>query len=639
MASQASEISASGTNNASMGSFASKLSWNFNAFFYIDYPEKHLQAELGPKRRTTKGHRAYVCLHCQNPPWSNRVPGNAIHHAETAHRALIRASEAANDTPSTFASGVSSGAIDLYIVSRPSLAALRNCFNKQGYIEAVVGLLTSRRLPFSAVGHSALSQLAERLQRTQSKIHISSDLWTSPHRHGVLAVCVQWVDEDFKLQKALLGLPECKYSHSGATQAELIAGTLQKFNITAQSLGYYIGDNATSNDTCLEELSKVLEAESGAEYPHKRRRIRCIGHIINLALRAFLLDRSKEALRAALEATADEPGTTMLEEFSQQLHELDPAEIAAHSDTTTHQEQRQEERQEQPTRKPTHARGKRAATTHQQASNVDERFAGWQGIPALAKLHALAVYIRSSALHNDQWYDAAHYSQPSNRDDRIIHSIDMCWFILDKYYTMTEDVPVYAAALLLDPSKRKRYIEECWPEEWHEGAFAAARSLWKEEYNYDVEIHLSEQSLAVPALFKRKKDTMLSKMRLEVRNKTMARARGKDDFDSFISEAPIALAEDTTPLQWWCSEDVRTAYPRLSRMAIDILSVPAESAEPEQTFSGARRTARWDRLRLLIESIEKIECIGNWLREGHIRPSADGGIGLPCDPEAIEGDI
>jgi hypothetical protein len=215
----------------------------------------------------------------------------------------------------------------------------------------------------------------------------------------------------------------------------------------------------------------------------------------------------------------------------------------------------------------------------------------------------------------------------------------MCWFILDKYYTMTEDVPVYAAALLLDPSKRKSYIEECWPEEWHEGAFAAARSLWKEEYDYDVEIHLSEQSLAVPALLKRKKDTMLSKMRLEVRNKTMARARGKDDFDSFISEAPIALAEDTTPLQWWCSEDVRIAYPRLSRMAIDILSVPAESAEPERTFSGARRTARWDRLRLLIESIEKIECIGNWLREGHIRPSADGGIGLPCDPEAIEGDI
>lgn len=180
---------------------------------------------------------------------------------------------------------------------------------------------------------------------------------------------------------------------------------------------------------------------------------------------------------------------------------------------------------------------------------------------------------------------------------------------------------------------------ECWPDEWHEDAFAAARSLWEEEYNHDVEVQLSEQSLAAPVLLKRKKDTMLSKMRLELRNKTMAKARGKDDFDSFISEAPIALAEGVTPLQWWCSDDVRTAYPRLSRMAIDILSIPAESAEPERSFSGARRTARWDRLRLLIDSIEKIECIGNWLREGHIKPSAEGGIGLPCDPEIIEGDI
>ncbi|KAH7111995.1 hypothetical protein EDB81DRAFT_828377 [Dactylonectria macrodidyma] len=45
----------------------------------------------------------------------------------------------------------------------------------------------------------------------------------------------------------------------------------------------------------------------------------------------------------------------------------------------------------------------------------------------------------------------------------------MCWLILDKDYTLTEDVTVYAAALLLDPAKRNSYIEECCPEEWHEG--------------------------------------------------------------------------------------------------------------------------------------------------------------------------
>ncbi|KAK2684927.1 hypothetical protein QWA68_016626 [Fusarium oxysporum] len=60
-----------------------------------------------------------------------------------------------------------------------------------------------------------------------------------------------------------------------------------------------------------------------------------------------------------------------------------------------------------------------------------------------------------------------HYSKPEMFDRRILHSIEMGWFILDKYYTMTEDALVYAAALLLDPSKRIRYIERHWPDTLH----------------------------------------------------------------------------------------------------------------------------------------------------------------------------
>ncbi|KAJ4014756.1 hypothetical protein NW761_015154 [Fusarium oxysporum] len=77
-------------------------------------------------------------------------------------------------------------------------------------------------------------------------------------------------------------------------------------------------------------------------------------------------------------------------------------------------------------------------------------------------------------------------------------------------------------------------------------------------------------------------------------------------------------------------------YPRLSRMAIDIPSIPSESAEPERAFSGARRTASWDRLRINSKNLEKVECIGNWLREGLIVPSGEGGLGLVCNPLAGE---
>ena len=40
----------------------------------------------------------------------------------------------------------------------------------------------------------------------------------------------------------------------------------------------------------------------------------------------------------------------------------------------------------------------------------------------------------------------------------MVHSIKMGWFILNKYYELTDTIPVYTAAMLLDPSKRTRYL-------------------------------------------------------------------------------------------------------------------------------------------------------------------------------------
>jgi hypothetical protein len=51
-------------------------------------------------------------------------------------------------------------------------------------------------------------------------------------------------------------------------------------------------------------------------------------------------------------------------------------------------------------------------------------------------------------------------------------------------------------------------------------------------------------------------------------------------------------------------------------MAIDILSIPAMSDEPERVFSGARRTISWERAQLSAENIERMECLKSWQRSG-----------------------
>lgn len=83
----------------------------------------------------------------------------------------------------------------------------------------------------------------------------------------------------------------------------------------------------------------------------------------------------------------------------------------------------------------------------------------------------------------------------------------------------------------------------------------------------------------------------------------------------FISRSPTPLPPNTTALEWWLREEQQHAYPRLSKMAIDILSIPAMSAEPERIFSGSRRTISWTRCSLGGDTIEMLECLKSWIRQ------------------------
>ncbi|KAF6517789.1 hypothetical protein HZS61_003350 [Fusarium oxysporum f. sp. conglutinans] len=719
---------------------------SFDAIFRTTHPEK---AKLGPSgKRKTSGRVMYECLHCPpDSPWSNGKRGNAIYHAKRKHASILQTEASTVDEHDSdiITRPSKQPRMDSFFPSRPSDTTLRRVFNRQQYIESIVGLLTRRRLPFSAVKWDEMQdiilacnpaiedllltsrdaamrhitttfdlyrpQLKAKLQASVSKIHLSTDLWTSPHRHGILAVCVRWVDNGYRLQKALLAMPECRYSHSGERQATLMAEAIEEYGI-AKQIGYHTGDNATSNDTCLKHLSQMLQDKYGISFHPNQRRIRCIAHIINLSLQAFLLASSKEALRAALAAASDVTGAEMYEQFYFTLYDVSANEPTSRSEAS--------EQQEQSFSKVWKGKAKRAA--RKPPDFRDDKFRGWQTIPAMRKLHNIAVWLRNSSIHSDLWEDRVslrlgidndtrwnswyklidnlirrqsqikqflldydkeindnilnssdwdylertyrflhpfasatlwaegknstlsqiltimdgllrhyeknkeHYSKPETFDRRILHSIEMGWFILDKYYTMTEDAPVYAAALLLDPSKRIRYIERHWPESWHENAIAGVRTIW-EEYKTQPETGPAESVDEVSASQKRQPnewDALLEE--LEV---TEDLGDSMDDLEDFIKATPIKISG--SPLQWWCHKDQRKTYPQLSRMAIDILSIAPESADPESAFSGGRRTLSWDRERMTCENLEKVECIGNWLREGHIQKTVHGGMGVITD--------
>jgi hypothetical protein len=209
----------------------------------------------------------------------------------------------------------------------------------------------------------------------------------------------------------------------------------------------------------------------------------------------------------------------------------------------------------------------------------------------------------------------------------MLRAIEMGWFILEKYYNRTDEVPAYAAALLLDPRKRAAYIKQNWAESWIDPAIVASHTIWEEKYQtMDIPqpIEASSDVDMVSTSSINELDRLLQEIAVPADNPD------GDNFMSFI-EAPTSRI-DCSPLVWWCRIEQRERYPRLSVMAIDILSIPPESAEAERVFSGARRTCSWDRLRLTCGSIEKIECIGSWLRQGLIKASNREGGGLASNP-------
>ena len=127
----------------------------------------------------------------------------------------------------------------------------------------------------------------------------------------------------------------------------------------------------------------------------------------------------------------------------------------------------------------------------------------------------------------------------------MLHAIEMGWFILNKYYALTDDAPVYAAALLLDPSKRSTYIKKNWLQEWVDPAIAQANTIWEEDYKI-ISIPISEEA---PLPKRQRRDSnALDRLRRELA--VIAETIDNDNFKVFIKASPIQISY--TPLEWWC---------------------------------------------------------------------------------------
>ncbi|KAJ2911793.1 hypothetical protein MD484_g8620, partial [Candolleomyces efflorescens] len=125
------------------------------------------------------------------------------------------------------------------------------------------------------------ARIAELLKNYDGRLNFATDAWTSPNHRPFVAVTVH-MEKEGKPVCMLLDIVELSVSHSGVNLAAAFVDILRSYGIDHKLLSVTC-DNASSNDTMIDEIAKLVLG-----YPGAANRVRCLAHVVNLVVKIIL---------------------------------------------------------------------------------------------------------------------------------------------------------------------------------------------------------------------------------------------------------------------------------------------------------------------------------------------------------------
>ncbi|KAK2470914.1 hypothetical protein H9L39_17145 [Fusarium oxysporum f. sp. albedinis] len=492
------------------------------------------------------------------------------------------------------------------------------------------------------------------LQNALSSVHIVPDNWTSPNCLGVIGFTVQFVTEDHGLQSLVVRIKELEGQHSGENMAEAIMEFIREYGI-ASKVGYFMMDNASNMNTMIDKVSDDLEHEFDVFYDPLPHRLRCFGHIINLAVMEFLIGKRPPTTDSYRGPSDEEVEQWRKREAIGKLHNIvvyitwNPQRLQAFTILSD---------------------GLRLRRDNDTRWNSWYKMVEWalrsKVRQAITIFCAQEPALQEDSLTPSDWatltetckflepFQDATMANEGNRNsicdvlptmDYLLHHIETsreitevphlatmmetAWAKLADYYEATEDSPVYSAATVLNPSLKWAYMEKTWEDknEWIEKAKARVEQLWSKTYKPTTPSPILRQSVAPEPTAIRPNGY---KIWMKEQKATILNM-DDDEYEAYCRE-PVMMISD--PLKWWLELAQRRRFPNLSLMAIDILSIPPMSAETERLFSKARLTVTDQRGSMNIETLNLLECLRSWDRSALIAQSERGYV-APAATDAM----
>jgi hypothetical protein len=480
--------------------------------------------------------------------------------------------------------------------------------------------------------------MIEVLHAAPGLVHITADGWTAPNDIPLLGAVGHFVNENGWVDHIILGLREIEGVHTGENLCSVLVEILSEYQIWTK-IGYFVLDNAANNDTMMGGFARHLET-LGIPFEPITHRLRCTGHVLNLAVKAFLFGNSAEAIHDE----TYEPGTEQELERWRRCGPLGRAHnICVHSRGSPERIKAFKKlsggrliRRDNDTRwnswftmlESMLTPKIRSAIAQYTANHIDslaeDRLlpADWQLLEQMVTfLEKFQIITKITEGRNSSLADVLpgidflldafsnELSKAEEAGNLALAAMVKCgWETLDKYFSLTDRAPVYVAAVVLHPQRTWQYFHRRWKEEWIMPAKRAVEALWQEEY----------KPAAVPAINQDTPADTMNPFELWLSSSSASSAGvpvPPDEYQDYCTMSPEASVQDApAAIAWWCEPRQRQRFPHLHRMAVDVLSIPAMSAEPERLFSECKRILTTDREFMHADTLEAVEGLKSFNR-------------------------
>ncbi|TXG49073.1 hypothetical protein EZV62_024948 [Acer yangbiense] len=401
------------------------------------------------------------------------------------------------------------------------------------------------------------SKTMQLLERNDSMIAITTDMWTSNKKKGFMAVSAHFIDESWKLQSRILRFIYVPWPHTSEILAEALMDCVLDWNVD-RKISTITVDNCTTNNAMIRILVDKISGGSlllGGKFFH----MRCCAHILNLIVKEGL-----DVIVGSVEKICD----------SVVFWAASPK-----------------------------REGKKFEATRQLNIHSGKKLS----LDCKTRWNSTYLMLNSALIYKDVFArlkqrESQYNCLPSEKDwklakeicDRLELFFEVTEFMITKFEQYWDVIHgIMAVAAILDPRYKMKLIEYYFPIIYGDGAYTKIEKIQKIcddlVAQYRLTSELSEEVHHFPtnpSSFQAREVRLEKVNHMEnfdafVSNATST-ASIKSDFDYYLEEPLIPRNEDFDILNWWKAN--ASKYPILHAIARDVLAIPVSTVASESAF-------------------------------------------------------